>query len=268
MNGVAPIAEWIRKRTSNCSAGSTLPEPSAGTLWCWDTSMLSGRWLIWREISLFTKWWTFATQPCWSKSWAIPSSANKRQKNIGCLPSELSWPVRCLSKMRWEDRKDPDGLSKIPCLGKENLQLRFLQSMWNVAVVMSGQEVNRFTLLLMTFAIDLNFVAIALYVNFDLMLRGRKVHRFTLLLMLHFAWTWMQYMFCWNLCWRRGARLSWDASLMNRALCIWNSMFRWSPEYFAVILEDINPGFDDEFLQKSAWDVQNFPLFPQESQWV
>ena len=35
--------------------------------------------------------------------------------------------------------------------------------------------------------------------------KGKKVHRFTLLLMLQFAFIWMQFMWCWNLCWRRGA---------------------------------------------------------------
>ena len=72
----------------------------------------------------------------------------------------------------------------------------------------------------------------------------------------------------WDLCWRRGASCSWDAFLMNRALWIWSSILRWSPGCSCSALEVLNPGCDDDLLQKSSWDVQSFLAFPQEPKWV
>ena len=49
---------------------------------------------------------------------------------------------------------------------------------------------------------------------------------------------------------------------------IWSSILRWNPGCPCSALEVINPGCDDDLLQKSSWDVQSFLAFPHEPKWI
>ena len=102
--------------------------------------------------------------------------------------------------------------------------------------------------------------------------KGKKVHRFTLLLMLQFAFTWMQFMWCWNLCWRRGAfcfetHLEWavifevDFAFEFQSSLEALSVLQWL--WKLSILELMMSSCRGE-----SGISQSFPLFLQQPKWV
>ena len=117
------------------------------------------------------------------------------------------------------------------------------------------------------FADDWNFVAIAFLLNLDVMLSARQKGSPGSLC----SWccTLLEQFMLLRFLLKKGCKLSWDVFWMNRALGIWSSTeCCWSPGCSCSALEVLNPGCDDDLLQKSSWDVQSFLAFPQEPKWV